>query len=132
MIRKIKNIGEFMDNEFKQEIQIAESLILKAEQIIEKEGSKIQDIKPVLSEKLSKLKTAIKSNDIDMIRTSMNALQAPIRELSARVYESVQQKPSPTECDSCQVNFELPPDMMNPNLGSKKMKKKKKMKKWWM
>ena len=64
-----------------------------------------------------------------MINKATDELQVPIAQLSARVHEPVQEKPSDVECDSCQVSFKLPPGMLGPKPKKKKKQQKLLMKK---
>ena len=89
--------------------------------MLKENESKVGDIKPEVKNKISNLKNAIEMKDINSIRNLIDELQTPISQLSAKVYEPVQEKTDPLDCDSCKVSFKLPPGMMNPKV----MKKKK-------
>ncbi|MFX0139528.1 MAG: hypothetical protein ACFFDN_38155 [Candidatus Hodarchaeota archaeon] len=109
-----------METKLIKEIQFAEALIRKADQILNEKESEVGDLKPIIEEKISTLKDAIINKDIKLIQTTMDKLQVPISQLSARIYEPAQKKVDPLECDSCQVSFKLPP-----GLAPKPAKKKK-------
>ncbi|NVM04691.1 MAG: hypothetical protein HWN67_20370 [Candidatus Helarchaeota archaeon] len=109
-----------MNTKLKEEIQIAEAIIRKADQILKEKESEVGDLKPVIEEKISTLKDAINNKDINLIQTTMDELQVPIHQLSAKIYEHTQKNVDPLECDNCQVSFKLPP-----GLAPKTAKKKK-------
>ena len=113
-------MGEFMETELKNEIQFAEALIRKANQIMNENESKIGDIKADIEDKISLLKDAIGKKDLNLIKTTMEKLQIPISKLSSRVYEPAQEESDPLACDECKVSFKLPPGL------APKVKKKKK------
>ena len=112
------------EDEIKQEIQIAEALIRKTNKIIKEKGPQIEDYLPAIQDKIPKLQAAIEKKDITLIRAIMDELQVPMSQISAIVYEPAKKEQNPTECDSCQVSFKLPPGL-GPKIGPKKMKKKK-------
>ncbi|MHA1378685.1 MAG: hypothetical protein ACTSRG_09915 [Candidatus Helarchaeota archaeon] len=115
-----------MSNEIIKEIQIAEVLFRKAGQILKDKELQIGDLKTKLTEKIAKMKIAIKNKDINLVRTTMDELQVPISRLSANIYDKVQEKPTTVdECDSCQVSFKIPSDLMGPKVGPKTKKKNK-------
>ncbi len=116
-----------MDTRLKEEIQIAEAIIRKANQILKEKESAVGDLKPVIEKKIKTLKDAINNRDINLIQNTMDELQVPISELSSRIYEPTQKKEDPLECDTCQVSFKLPPGLAPKTTKKKKDKDKEEM-----
>lgn len=111
-----------MKTKLKEDIQIAQALIRKADQILKEKESEVGDLKPLIEEKITTLKNAINKKDGKLIQTTMNELQVPISQLSARIYEPATEKVDPLECDTCQVSFKLPPGLA-PKMAKKKKEK---------
>ncbi|MFW9947113.1 MAG: molecular chaperone DnaK [Candidatus Odinarchaeota archaeon] len=64
----------------------AESLIYQTEKLIKENEAAIGDLKPRVLEKISDLRSAMESDDPSRIKSTMEALQSTLHEVSARIY----------------------------------------------
>jgi molecular chaperone DnaK len=84
--RKFKELTEAKNN--------GEALIYQTEKLLSENEAVIGDLKSRILEKISELRRAIESEDVKKIKTTNEALQKSLHEVSARIYGKQQTPPS--------------------------------------
>ncbi len=77
------------DRNFKELIEAknqAEALIYQTEKLIKENEAGIGDLKSLILEKISDLRSAMESDDLSRIKSATEALQSSLHEVSARIY----------------------------------------------
>ncbi len=77
------------DMKFKEFIELknqGEALIYQTEKLMKENESVIGDLKTNIEQKLTELKNSIESNDAERIKSTMEALQSALHEVSSRIY----------------------------------------------
>ncbi len=94
-VREAENYAE-EDQRFKELTEAknhGEALIYQTEKLLKENESVIGDLKSNILEKVSDLRSAMESDDVDRIKSSMETLQNALHEVSSRMYGQQQDQP---------------------------------------
>jgi molecular chaperone DnaK len=107
------------DRKFKEVVDLknqGESLIYQTEKLLKENEAVVGDLKDSINQKILALKGALEAGDAPRIKSTMEALQTALHEVSSRMYGQGQQQGQPSYQDA--AHYGAPPGGMGGMPGS--------------